>query len=123
MRSDPDVFPYEAAKSFTYVEARTGRLFNVFAFIIRVMCIDPHQELMDAWEALNEAKARTGVYPPEALGVFHDVRHVDYTGANGRIREVTASSNKLQQVQLAKELSDIFRKNYRRAAELARQAK
>lgn len=122
-RSDPEVYPYEAAKSFTYVEARTGRLFSAFAFIIRVMCIDPHKELKEAWAELNAAKERAGNYPPEALAVFEDVSAVSYAVAKGRIRDATGNANKLQQVQLAKELADVFRGNYERAAELARAGK
>jgi iron(III) transport system substrate-binding protein len=122
-RSDPEVFPYEAAKSFTYVEARTGRLFSAIGFIIRVMCIDAHKELKAAWAELNAAKARLGHYPTEALAAFEDVSRVDYATAKGRIREATGNSNKLDQVQLAKELADVFRANYERAAELARQGR
>lgn len=122
-RSDPDVFPYEDAKHFTYVEARTGRLFSVFAFIIRVMCIDCHQELREAWEELTAAKARLGHFPEQALAAFEDVSIVDYAAANGRIREATSNANKLIQVQLATELADHFRDTYRRAAILAREGK
>jgi iron(III) transport system substrate-binding protein len=122
-RSDPDVFPYEAAKAFTYVEARTGRLFNAFALIIRAMCIDPHKELKEAWAELNAAKVRLGHYPTEALAVFEDVSKVSYTEAKGRIKDATGSANKILQVQMARELSDFFRANYIRAAELARAGK
>jgi iron(III) transport system substrate-binding protein len=121
VRSDPDVYPYEAAKSFTYVEARTARLFTAFAYIIRVMCIDPHKELSEAWQALNEARAQLGHYPPQALAAFEDVSRVDYNTAKNRIRDATSNANKLDQVQLAKELSDFFRANYERATTLARQ--
>ena len=122
-RSDPDVFPYEAAKAFTYVEARTARLFTAIAFTIRVMCIDPHKELKEAWAELNAAKARLGHYPPEAMAAFEDVSKVSYADAKGRIKDATGSADKLVQVQLAKELADFFRANYERAAELARAGK
>ena len=123
LRRDPDIFPYEAAKSFTYVEGRTARLFTSFAFIIRVMCIDPHKELTAAWSELNQAKARLGHYPTEALATFENVEPVRYAEAKGRIRDATSNPNKLGQVQLAKELADFFRTNYQRAAELARAGK
>jgi iron(III) transport system substrate-binding protein len=122
-RSDPEVYPYEAAKAFTYVEARTARLFTAIAFIIRVMCIDPHKELKEAWAELNAAKAKLGHYPPEALAAFEDVAKVSYADAKGRIKDATGNSDKLVQVQLAKELADAFRANYVRAAELARAGK
>src|SRR5690606_5442244 len=51
-RSDPDVFPYEEAKSFTYHEKWTGPLFSALRFIVRVSCIDAHDEQAAAWKAL-----------------------------------------------------------------------
>jgi len=121
LRSDPDVLPYEAAKSFTYEARRTRDLFNTTAFVIRVMCIDTHNELTAAWRALFEARQRTGSFPPEALAAFEDVRAVDYAAASVRIRKaVSSGESKIVQVQLAKELADNFRENYRRATDLAR---
>lgn len=123
LRSDPDVFPYELAKGFNYQDKRTGSLFRPIAFIIRVMCIDPHGELKNAWEALIAAKARTSSFPPEALAAFEDVSIVDYAAAQGRVNETIRDKNKIKEVQLAKELSEKFRANYRRAAELAREGR
>ncbi len=121
-RSDPDVLPYIAAKEFTYDGKRTGSLFGPIAFIVRIMCVDTHPELKEAWEALNAAKSKTGSYPPEALAAFEDVTAVNYEAAKGKIKAALGKdSPKIQQVQLAKELSDSFRANYKRAAELARQ--
>jgi hypothetical protein len=116
-RSDPEVNPYELAKTFTYHDAWTGRLFRPIAFIFRVMCIDPHDELVEAWHALIEAG-----FPPEASAVFSDVSAVDYAAASGPIREAL-SSDKIAEVRLAKELADRFRTQYRHAAELARAGK
>ncbi len=124
MRSDPEVLPYVAARDFTYHEKRTGALFGAISFVIRVMCIDTHEELAGAWRGLIEARARLGHFPAEALAVFEDVSAVDYAAARGRIRENTSSSaSKITQVQLAKELADTFRKNYRRCRELAEAAR
>jgi ABC-type Fe3+ transport system substrate-binding protein len=122
LRSDPDVLPYEAAKTFNYVGKRTSPLFNSIAFVFRVMCIDTHDELVSAWQALFEAQRRTGSFPPGALAVFQDVRSVDYEVTSTRIRSaVSSSASKITQVQLARELADTFRENYRRAATLARE--
>ena len=119
-RSDPDVNPYVAARGFTYDGKRTGSLFSPIAFIVRVMCVDTHPELTEAWAALNAAKAKTGEYPAEALSAFEEVSAVNYEAAKGRIKTALAKdAPKIQQVQLAKELSDIFRTNYKRATELA----
>ena len=120
LRSDPDVFPYEAAKTFNYEGKRTAPYFNVIAFVVRVMCIDTHDELTAAWRALIEARQHDGSFPRESLAAFGDVRSVDYAAATTRIREAVGSgTSKIVQVQLAKELADGFRATYRRAAELA----
>jgi hypothetical protein len=122
-RSDPGILPYELAKGFSYSEKRTSPLFGTLAFIIRVMCIDTHDELKTAWKALIEAQQRTGSFPPEALAAFHDVSAVDYPAALGPIYKTVRDTNKINEVQLAKALAEKFRANYRRATELARAAK
>lgn len=114
LRSDPEVAPYETAKSFSYEESCTSALFRPIAFIFRVMCIDTHEELKDSWKALAEAG-----FPKQATAVFEDVSAVDYAAASGKIREAL-SGDKIREVQLAKELADAFRAQYRKAAELAR---
>jgi ABC-type Fe3+ transport system substrate-binding protein len=114
LRSDPEVNPYELARTFTYHDAWTGRLFRPISFIFRVMCIDPHEELTEAWRTLIAAG-----FPPEAMAVFSDVEAVNYAAASGSIRDAL-SGDKITEVQLAKTLADRFRTQYRRAAELAR---
>ena len=124
LRSDPDVMPYEAAKTFSYDVKRTGPLFATIAFVIRVMCIDTHQELTRAWQALIDAKKRTGAFPPAALAAFSDISAVDYAAANGRIRAALGNrSDKIAQVRLAKEIADTFRARYQEAARLAREGR
>jgi ABC-type Fe3+ transport system substrate-binding protein len=117
LRSDPEVNPYDLARAFSYHEAWTGKLFRPMAFIFRVMCIDPHDELTEAWSALIAAN-----FPAEAMAVFSDVEAVNYDAASGAIRDALAG-DKITEVQLAKTLADRFRAQYRRAAELARQGR
>ena len=114
LRSDPEVDPYELAKTFTYHDQWTGALFRSISFSFRVMCIDPHDELTASWRALITAH-----FPPEATAAFEDVSAVDYAIASGRMREAL-SADKIKEVQLAKELADHFRQQYLHAAELAR---
>ncbi|MEA3211820.1 MAG: iron(III) transport system substrate-binding protein [Chthoniobacter sp.] len=114
-RSDPEVNPYELARTFTYHDAWTARLFRPIAFIFRVMCIDPHDELTEAWQALVAAN-----FPPQASEAFEEVNAVDYAAASGSIRDAL-SGDKIKEVQLAKDLADRFRAQYRRAARLARE--
>ncbi|MFQ3578137.1 MAG: extracellular solute-binding protein, partial [Verrucomicrobiia bacterium] len=118
LRSDPDVFPYEDAKAFDYRSEWTGPLFSALRFVVRVMSLEAHDEMRTAWRALVEAG-----FPPEATRVFHDVEAVAYPVARDRIAKVLASDDKLAEVTLARELTSHFRKQYAKAAELARQGK
>ena len=114
LRSDPEVDPFALAQTFTYHDQWTAALFRSIAFTFRVMCIDTHDELTAAWRALIAAH-----FPPAATAAFEDVSAVDYAVAGGRMREAL-SGDKIKEVQLAKELADHFRAQYRRAADLAR---
>lgn len=113
-RSDPEVMPYEQARGFTYHEEWTAPLFRAISLIIRTMCIDSHDELREAWSALIAAD-----YPPEAMAAFSDVSRVSHSEA-WEIRTTMRSANKLEEARLAKELSEAFRAQYRRAVDLAR---
>jgi ABC-type glycerol-3-phosphate transport system substrate-binding protein len=114
-RSDPGIDPYVEAEHFDYREAWTGPLFRVISFAIRVMSIDTHKEQMEAWRALTAAG-----FPPQAVARFGDLSALSYDECMDRIRGVLRSPDRLQEVRLAKELADGFRRQYREAAELAR---
>lgn len=113
-RSDPDVDPYALAKTFTYHAEWTGPLFRTIAFIVRVMCIDSHDELTAAWRELRAAG-----FPPEALATFEDVSAVSYSAASQDIRQALGG-DKIQEVKLARRLADRFRNQYNLAARQAR---
>ncbi|MDI1250797.1 MAG: extracellular solute-binding protein [Lacunisphaera sp.] len=117
-RSDPDVNPYAAGNPMIYHGEWTGNLVREMAFVIRVMCLDPHPELVAAWREIIAAGM-----PAEALAVMSDLSAVDYGATDGRIRRVLGSKNKVDEVRLASELADGFRRQYLKAAELARAGK
>ena len=113
-RSDSGVYPYEEARSFTYHPEWTGPLFGPIRFIVRVMCIDPHDEARAAWMALIAAH-----FPPEAMSAFEDVSAVAYGPAKRTIGDALRDPDKLVETRLAADLTDRFRAQYRRARELA----
>ncbi|HEX9294699.1 MAG TPA: extracellular solute-binding protein [Polyangiaceae bacterium] len=116
LRSDPTEQPYEQARSFTYHESWTGALYRTIAFVVRVMCVDVHDDLGRAYRALS-----ANGFPPHATALFDDVAVVDYAAAKSRIRSALTSPNPVDEVVLANELLDGFRSQYRRVAELARE--
>ena len=118
LRSDPEVMPYEEAKLFTYHPAWTAPLIRTLSFIIRVTCLDLHNQQTEAWQALVKAG-----FPREAYKTFTDLSAVDYQAARRLIKPTLASSNRIDEVRLAKKLSDIFRHQYQEAARLAKEGK
>lgn len=117
-RSDPEVQPYEEAKSFMYHEEWTAPVFGAMRFIIRVMCLDVHDELAEAWKTLADAD-----FPPEATRVFFDLEAVNYERARTVIRDTVRSADRIAEVRLAKELGDHFRAQYREAKRLAQEGR
>ena len=113
-RSDPDVDPYRDAADFVYHPAWTSPLFRSMSFIIRVMCLDTHHEQMQSWRAIIDAGM-----PAEALSRFADMSLVGYDLTKSRIATALRSPDRLEEVRLAKELSDAFRAQYREAAAIA----
>lgn len=117
-RSDAEVQPYEEAKLFTYHPKWTAPLFRVMSFIIRVACLDLHKEQTEAWQALVAAK-----FPREAYRAFTNLDAVDYETARTTLKKAIDSKNRIEEVRLAKELSDKFRAQYKEATRLAKEGK
>lgn len=117
-RSDPDVQPYKEALAFTFHPEWTSPVFRVMAFLIRVLCLDLHHEQVEAWNAIVEAG-----FPPMAYAKFTNLDAVDYTLCKTTLREKLASRDRIEEVRLAKNLADHFRRQYREAAVLAKEGK
>lgn len=115
LRSDPEVQPFDEEDQLIYHPAWTGGIFREMAFIIRVMCLDTHPELVRAWRAVIAAGR-----PPEAMAALQNVEAVGYEAAFGRVKQALTSKNKVDEIRLANELGAAFRAQYRRAEELAR---
>ncbi|HVT74277.1 MAG TPA: extracellular solute-binding protein [Lacunisphaera sp.] len=119
LQSDPEIDPYAGATALVYQPAWTGRLFREIAFIARVMCQDTHEELREAWRAIHAP----GVDPAkaaEAGRILQELSLVDYDQAGTTIKAALESKDKAAELRLARELGDRFRRQYARAAEVAR---
>lgn len=115
LRSDPDAEPFAASAQLVYVPAWTGGIFREMAFIIRVMSLDTHPELVRAWRAVAAAGS-----PPEALAVLGDMSAVSYDRVLGPIKQALNAKNKVEEIRLANELGATFREQYRKAEAIAR---
>lgn len=109
----PGINPYEDEGNFTYDPALTGKVFNTLRQLVKVMCIDSHDEMKTAWEAI----AAAGM-PEVALTVFHDVSKVSYAIA-GQGDPGLDSRESMVQAQRIQELGEWFRANYREAKRIA----
>lgn len=118
-RSDPEVNPYAGANPLIYNGAWTGgEKFRAMAFIVRVMCLDTHPELVAAWKEIIRAG-----FPADALKMMTDLSAVTYPQMTDRILPALTSKNKVDEILLANELAGGFRTQYLKAAELARTTK
>jgi spermidine/putrescine-binding protein len=117
MTTMPGVLPYEDEGNFTYDRELTGKVFNTLRQLVKVMCIDSHEEMKEAWDAIIAAGM-----PEDALAVFHDVSMVNYEIA-GKGDPGLDSRDTMVQAERMKELGEWFRANYRRAKKIAEGAK
>jgi iron(III) transport system substrate-binding protein len=115
-RADPDENPYAPGGegAFVYRPQWTGPLFAALAFVVRSTCIDPDDELKEAWRALILAR-----FPPRATALFDDVTLVDYDVVSGPMRAALQSADPLDEANLAIRLVEQHRAIYRRVAALA----
>ena len=84
------------------------------SFVIRVMCLDPHPELVAAWREIIRAGQ-----PAAALEAMEDLSVVSYEQMFSRIKPALNSKNKVDEVRLASALTEHFRQQYLCAAALA----
>ncbi len=110
----PDAMPYTDPGNFTYQHDLTGASFNTLRQIVRIMCIDSHEEMKSAWLALRDAGM-----PADALAVFSDVSLMTYAKA-GKGDPILDGSDALKAAERATEIGEWFRTNYRKAEAMAR---
>lgn len=118
-RSDPGDNPYGTANPLVYNPAWTGGIFREMSFAIRVLCLDPHPELVAAWREISSDRLDAEVRD-RAFAVMGDLSAVSYEQMLSRIKPAMNSKNKLDEIQLANELTGQFRRQYLKAVEIVR---
>lgn len=112
--SMPSARPFDDPGNFTYQRELTGAAFNTLRQLVKIMCIDSHEEMKAAWSALRDAGM-----PEDALAVFSDVSRVSYEKA-GHGDAVLDGPDALKAADRAAELGEWFRANYRKAEAMAK---
>jgi ABC-type Fe3+ transport system substrate-binding protein len=115
-RSDPDASPFDDEDHLVYRPEWTSGFFREMAFVIRIMCLDTHDELTAAWREIIKAGM-----PPAALAELGDMSAISYEQMN-TIKRTLNSKDKVDEIRLAKALATRFRDQYRRAGEIARES-
>ncbi|RPJ35487.1 MAG: extracellular solute-binding protein [Verrucomicrobiaceae bacterium] len=110
----PDADPYQDPGNFTYERELTGAAFNTLRQLVKVMCIDSHEEIKSAWRAMKDAGM-----PADALAVFCDVSIMPYAVA-GKGDPRFDGSDPLETAANAARIGEWFRANYRKAEAMAK---
>lgn len=112
--TDGSHLPYEETGAFVYRPELTSKAFRTIRNLVRVIAIDSHEEMKQAWQVLREAN-----FPAEATALFFDVSLLDYeTMGQGDAR--LDSKDGLVAAKRASEIGAVFRAQYRLAGEMAR---
>lgn len=109
----PKARPYDDPGNFTYRPELTGSSFNTLRQLVKIMCIDSHEEMKSAWLALHAAGM-----PEAALAVFNDVSLASYEKF-GAGDAVLNGNDALKAADRATEIGEWFRANYRKAEAMA----
>lgn len=114
-RTYPEADPYLLAGKFEYHGAWTGALYGVLRSIIKAMCLDPHEELRAAWEAVIEQGGPSAC--PQALEILlalpEDLRYENIFKTKDQL------TGNIAQVRLLRQWCEDFRAQYRQAERIA----
>lgn len=111
----PTANPYGDKGNFTYQRELTGASFNTLRQLVKIICIDSHEEIKSAWLALRDAGM-----PRDAVAVFSDVSIVNYEKL-GHGDPILDGPDALKAADRAAKLGVWFRANYRKAEAMAKQ--
>ena len=122
--TDPDEMPYDGEADFVYEPGLTAELFHALRHAIKIMCIDTHDELTEAWGVLIDSVDKEGNMPPEALRNFNEVRLLSYRKAFELKRLLDKKVNTDGSLRLLDKMNRLaanFRRSYEDSQKLARQ--
>jgi iron(III) transport system substrate-binding protein len=115
--TNPGSNPYTAGDAITYDKELTGKAFNTLRNLVKIACIDSHEEMKQAWQAM-----KTAGFPEEAMTAFCNVSAISYEKMGKGNPQLDNKDNPLAAAAKAAELGEWFRANYRIAGQLAKQA-
>ena len=128
--TDADQLPYQRKDGLIYDASITGDIIDAMREEIRVMCIDTHDELREAWGSLI-AHSEDGIMPARALERFNDVALFSHkkTRELQRLLDKRRETGPDQQMRVLRvserlnTLAAIFRRSYSKANNLAKKGR
>jgi iron(III) transport system substrate-binding protein len=114
--SEPTAQPFALAESFVYHPEWTGAYFDLIRVLVRVMVIDCHPELQEAWRAILAAGGPDAV--PEAMALLRELPfpYAECGRVSGEIGKPVA------RVACTRQWAAFFRERYRQAARVAQRS-
>jgi spermidine/putrescine-binding protein len=123
--SDPNAFPYENSGGFEYDPALTNAAFNALRQIYRAICMDTHQEMKEAWEAMRrQGGSLEEIAATPAGKAFFDTSELSYERVMKDLVPLVGRKDNLAKLDISREMtriSGVFRENYKKAAALAKE--
>jgi spermidine/putrescine-binding protein len=107
--TDAEALPYERTGQFVYQPDLTVDAFDTLRVVFRAMCMDPHEEMKEAWNKL-------AVEGDGNLSLFHDVSAVNYGRVMRELVPLVEGGDPIELTRIMTGISRQFRENYRRAA-------
>lgn len=99
----------------------TKPVFDSLRFIFRVVYIDVHHELREAWGDIIQArKEGRDEDARRALTLFNDLSAINYDEARGPITDAINSRDKIHEMHLADELARRFRNQFKEVSAIAK---
>ena len=117
-----DYKPYESGADFNYRSQWTGRYYTLLRHVIKALMMDPHDEMKLAWRAILAAGGPEKV--PQAMAEFNKLPF-EYKDAAAAAKslQISKDNDAAQVASVLRRWSEEARKNYLRAAELAKEGK
>jgi len=118
LRFEADYDPYRSGADFVYHPQWTGKYYTLLRVLLKSIVLDPHPELVQAWEAILSAGGPDKV--PRAMECFNKLpfRYEEADRAAAALRKDPVSA-----AALLRNWSEFARNNYREAARLAQEGR
>ncbi|HOK03805.1 MAG TPA: ABC transporter substrate-binding protein [Victivallales bacterium] len=121
--SDPDANPFSPEEEFYYDPSLTARYFPLLRILFKVMVMDPLPELKNAWKKIIENGGPEK--NPQAMKEFEALpfKYAEADKVNSYLNPSSEGNTPLKAIEKQRELSEFFRKQYLKTAQILEELK